>query len=276
MMDDANGKAAGRDRLRGSFARAKTEARGHLIVYLTAGDPDLDATAELVPALAEAGVDAVELGIPFSDPLADGPIIQAAAQRALERGCTVRRVLECVRRIRDRTELPLAFMTSYNPILRMGPEEFVARSAEAGVDGVLVTDLPPSEAGRWVGLLKRQALRSIFLVAPSSTPERVGLATRLSTGFVYCVSRPGVTGVRDELPEDLTGLVARIRQATAQPIAVGFGVSTAEHVRAICAIADSAIVGSAMVKTIAEARDRDAAKTRAVAFARQLAEGTRR
>jgi tryptophan synthase alpha chain len=272
-MNDGNGRAGPLDRLGASFARARAEGRGHLIIYVTAGDPDLDTTAELVPGLAQAGVDAVELGIPFSDPLADGPIIQAAAQRALERGCTVRGVLECVRQIREKTELPLAFMTSYNPILRMGPEEFVARSTEAGIDGMLVTDLPPSEAGDWVGLLEARSMKSIFLVAPSSTPERVALATRLSTGFVYCVSRPGVTGVRDDLPEELTGLVARIREATARPIAVGFGVSNAEHVRKVCAIADSAIVGSAMVRTIAEAQGRDQVLLAAIAFARELGSG---
>jgi len=272
-MNDGNGKAGPLDRLGASFARARAEGRGHLIIYVTAGDPDLDTTAELVPALAEAGVDAVELGIPFSDPLADGPIIQAAAERALERGCTVRGALECVRRIREKTELPLAFMTSYNPILRMGPEEFADRSAEGGLDAMLVTDLPPSEAGDWVGLLEARGMKSIFLVAPSSTPERVALATRLSTGFVYCVSRPGVTGVRDDLPGELASLVARIRETTDKPIAVGFGVSSAEHVRRVCSVADSAIVGSAMVKTIAEAQGRDQVLLAAVTFARKLASG---
>jgi tryptophan synthase alpha chain len=261
------------DRLADSFARQKAANRGHLIIYLTAGDPDLETTAELVPALAEAGVDAVELGIPFSDPLADGPIIQAAAQRALERGCTVRGVLDCVCRARERTDIPLAFMTSYNPILRMGPEEFAARSAEAGVDGILTTDLPPSEAGEWVDTLEERGLRSIFLVAPSSPPDRIALAARLSTGFVYCVSRPGVTGVRDDLPPELSALVGRIRGLTDRPIAVGFGVSSAEHVRRVCGVADSAIVGSAMVKAIAGAGDRKRALAAASSLARELAEG---
>jgi tryptophan synthase alpha chain len=264
------------DRLAASFAKAKTEGRGHLIIYVTAGDPDLATTAELVPALAAAGVDAVELGIPFSDPLADGPIIQAAAQRALERGCTVRGVLECVEGIRSQTDLPLAFMTSYNPLLRTGPAEFAQQAAAVGADGVLVTDLPPSEAGEWVDVLEASGLKSIFLVAPSSTPERIALATRLTTGFVYCVSRPGVTGVRDELPTELTGLVARIREQTEKPVAVGFGVSTAEHVRAVCAVADSAIVGSAMVRTIAEAGDREAVLSAAATVARELAAGRAR
>ncbi len=272
MMNDGK---TGTDRLTASFAQAKAEERGHLIIYLTAGDPDLETTAALVPALAEAGADAVELGIPFSDPLADGPIIQAAAQRSLERGCTVRGVIECVRRIREQTALPLAFMTSYNPILRMGAGEFARRSAEAGVDGMLVTDLQPSEAGDWVDLLASEGLKSIFLVAPSTTPERVALATRMSTGFVYCVSRPGVTGVQDALPEELTELVARIRRTTDKPIAVGFGVSTPEHVRSVCAVADSAIVGSAMVRRIAEAEGRNAVLATATTFARELAAGKR-
>jgi tryptophan synthase alpha chain len=264
------------DRLAESFAKAETEQRGNLIIYITAGDPDLGTTADLVPALAEAGVDAVELGIPFSDPLADGPIIQAAAQRALERGCTVRGVLDCVTRIREQCDIPLAFMTCYNPVLRMGPQTFAANAAQVGVDGVLVTDLPPAEAGEWVEALAANGLDSVFLVAPASTPERVELAARLTTGFVYCVSRPGVTGVRDELPEELTDLVARIRKTTEKPVAVGFGVSQADHVRSICEIAHGAIVGSAMVRTIAEADGRAAAIDAAVAFARELAAGKER
>jgi tryptophan synthase alpha chain len=260
-------------RLSDSFAAAKAEGRGQLVIYLTAGDPSLEATARLVPALAEAGVDAVELGIPFSDPLADGPIIQAASQRALERGCTVRGVLDCVRKIRQQSEVPIAFMTCWNPILQMGPEAFASEAQSAGADGVLVTDLPPAEAGEWAEALRRNDLGAIFLVAPSSTPERVGLATKLSTGFVYCVSRPGVTGVRDELPPELADLVHRIRQATDRPIAVGFGISRAEHVREVCRIADGAIVGSAMVKVIAEADGVDAVLASATAFARDLAAG---
>ena len=260
-------------RLDASFARARAEHRGHLIVYLTAGDPSLEATAELVLAFQEAGVDAVELGIPFSDPLADGPIIQAAAQRALDRGCTVRGVLDCVRRIRQQSAMPLAFMTCYNPVLQMGPERFAEEARAAGGDAVLVTDLPPAEAGEWTEVLAANELGAIFLVAPSSTPERVSLAAKLSTGFVYCVSRPGVTGVRKDLPADLTGLVARIRRITERPVAVGFGVSTAKHVRDVCRVADAAIVGSAMVRTIAEAADTAEALRAATPFARELAAG---
>jgi len=260
-------------RLSDSFARARAEGRGHLTIFITAGDPSLEATAELVPALAEAGADAVELGIPFSDPLADGPVIQAAGQRALERGCTVAGVLDCVRAIRARCDLPLAFMTCYNPVLQNGPERFAREARVAGVDGVLVTDLPPAEAGPWVETLAQNDLGAIFLVAPSSTPERVELAARLSTGFVYCVSRPGVTGTRDDLPAELFDLVARIREKTDRPVAVGFGIARAEHVREVCRVADGAIVGSAMVRVIAEAPDAAAAVERAAAFARELAAG---
>lgn len=260
-------------RLTESFARAKAEKRGHLVIYITAGDPDLETTAALVPALADAGADAVELGVPFSDPLADGPIIQAAAQRALERGCTVRGVLDCVVEIRRQTDIPLVFMTCYNPVLQMGPEAFAQAASAAGADGVLMTDLPPAEAGEWVELINGSGLQSVFLVAPASTPERVELATRLTTGFVYCVSRPGVTGVRDELPAEVTDLVARIRTTTDKPVAVGFGISRAEHVRQVCEVADGAIVGSAMVRTIAEADGQAAAIDAAVAFAGELAAG---
>lgn len=261
------------NRIAGSFVRARAEGRGHLTIYVTAGDPSLETTAALVPALAEAGVDLVELGIPFSDPLADGPVIQAAGQRALERGCTVRSVLACVARIREQTDLPLAFMTCYNPVLQMGPETFASEACAAGADGVLLTDLPPAEAGGWCDLLAANGLGAIFLVAPSSTPERVELASRLSTGFVYCVSRPGVTGIREELPEELTDLVQRIRSHTERPIAVGFGIAKADHVREVCRIADGAIVGSAMVKVIAESPDPRTAIQRAAVFARELAAG---
>jgi len=263
-------------RIAESFARAKAEGRGHLTIYLTAGDPSLETTAALVLELAEAGVDLVELGIPFSDPLADGPVIQAASQRALERGCTVRGVLQCVARIRETCDLPIAFMTCYNPVLQMGPETFAREARAVGADGVLLTDLPPAEAGSWCDLLAANDLGAIFLVAPSSTPERVGLAARLSTGFVYCVSRPGVTGTRDQLPPELADLVQRIRAKTDRPIAVGFGIAKADHVREVCRIADGAIVGSAMVKVIADSPDAGTAVERATAFARELAAGKTR
>lgn len=233
----------------------------------------MSTTSRLVPALAEAGVDLVELGIPFSDPLADGPIIQAASQRALEHGCTVRGVLDCVEKVRSCSDIPIALMTCYNPVLQMGPEKFARRAAAAGADGVLITDLPPSEAGLWVKTAASVGLDTIFLVAPSSTPERVELATRLSTGFVYCVSRPGVTGVRDRLPDELSDLVTLIRGKTDRPIAVGFGISQPDHVREVCRVADGAIVGSAVVRVIAEAEDEADAIERATAFARQLASG---
>jgi tryptophan synthase alpha chain len=155
----------------------------------------------------------------------------------------------------------------------MGPDAFAHQAAEAGADGVLVTDLPPAEAGEWVGTMKSQGLQSVFLVAPSSTPERVELASRLTTGFVYCVSRPGVTGVRDELPAEVADLVGRIRGTTEKPVAVGFGISRAEHVREVCRTADGAIVGSAMVRTIGEADSRQAAVEAAVAFTRALGVG---
>jgi len=259
-----------------SFARAKAEERGHLIIYITAGHPSLEATERLVPALAEAGVDMVELGIPFSDPLADGPVIQAAGQWALERGCTVKGIMQGVARIRETTDIPIAFMTCWNPILQNQPATFAADAKAAGIDGVLVTDLPPEEAGEWLGLLEANDLRSIFLVAPSSTPERITEAAKASSGFVYCVSRPGVTGARDELPAELADLVRRIRETTDKPIAVGFGIATPDHVREVCRVADGAIVGSAMVKLIAEAGSDDEVVPRAAAFAAELASGKER
>lgn len=260
-------------RIEQSFAKAKAEGRGHLIIYITAGHPCLKGTEMLVPALAEAGVDMIELGIPFSDPLADGPVIQAAGQWALDHDCTVAGILESVTRIREQTDIPLAFMTAWNPVLQNDPAGFAQRSKAAGMDGMLVTDLPPEEAGEWLDTLEVNELRSIFLVAPSSTPERIAHAAELSTGFVYCVSRVGVTGARADLPPEVSGLVARIRGTTDKPVAVGFGISSAEHVRAVCDVADSAIVGSAMVKLIDQGESPEHIIESATAFARDLASG---
>jgi tryptophan synthase alpha chain len=241
------------DRIHNAFAAAKATQRGALMPYVTAGDPDLAASRAILEALERAGADLVELGIPYSDPLADGPIIQAAAQRALGAGTTVAGVLELIRGFRaDGHELPIVIMTCYNPILQYGPERFAADLAAAGGDGVLVTDLPPAESEEWVAIAAQQQLGTIFLVAPTTPPERVHLATERATGFIYAVARAGVTGIREELPEDLAELIAGIRGRTDLPIAVGFGVSKPEHVQQVWALADGAIVGSALVKVIGE------------------------
>ena len=258
------------------FSRARAQNRAALIVFITAGDPDLAATERLVPALYRAGADLVELGIPYSDPLADGPIIQAAGQRALRAGTTVAGVLEAARQIKERTGLPLVVMTCYNPILQFGPERFAARAAEVGISGVLISDLPPEESQEWCAIAAGKSLETIFLVAPTTEPERMALACRLSTGFVYVVSRPGTTGVREDLPPDLSGLVARLRELTDKPLAVGFGLSKPEQIAVVARVADGSIVGSAVVRMIGE-RGASAEGLEAVqGFVRSLAEATRR
>lgn len=256
------------------FQKAQAEGRAALVIYITAGDPSLAATVDIATALAAAGADLVELGIPYSDPLADGPIIQAAGQRALRAGTTVAGVLEAARQIKERTGLPLVVMTCYNPILQFGPEHFAHRAAEAGISGVLLSDLPPEESEDWCAIAEREGLETIFLVAPTTEAERMELACRLSTGFVYVVSRPGTTGIREDLPEDLTGLIERLRALTDKPLAVGFGLSTPEQVAVVSRVADGAIVGSAVVKMIGEGGAGAIPAVRE--FVRRLAEATRR
>ena len=262
------------NRIHDAFARARSEGRGALIVYLCAGDPSLEATRDIVWAVEDAGADMVELGMPYSDPIADGPTIQAAAERALKAGTKVAGVIDCAARIRERSEVPLVVLSSISPLFRFGLERFAQEAREAGIDGVLLSDLPPEEASDWCNLAARSALGTVFLVSPATPAERVRDVAALSTGFVYAVSRAGVTGAREELPADLPDLVQRIRAATDRPVAVGFGISTAEQVRAVCGVADGAIVGSAVVSVIAEAGDNPAPA--AARFVRELAAGTSR
>lgn len=262
------------NRIHEAFARAKAEGRGALMPYITAGDPNIEATVEILRALERAGADLVELGIPYSDPLADGPVIQLAAQRALAAGTKVAGIAVMIRRYRDAGgTLPIVLMTCYNPILSYGPERFAEDFAAAGADGVLVTDLPPVESEEWVQITRATGLATIFLVAPTTPPERIHLSTERTTGFVYAVARAGVTGTRAELPPDLAALVANIRANTDLPVAVGFGVSTPEHVRAVCQLADGAIVGSALVKVIAEFGESPDLAARVETFVRELATG---
>ncbi len=222
-------------RLDQTFARLKDAHEGALVTFITAGDPTVEGTPSLVATLAEAGADIVELGIPYSDPLADGPTVQASSQRALDRGLTPNTVLQMVRDIREKTDVPIVLMTSYNLALQYGLERFAQVFTEAGADGAILTDLPPEEAGPWKAAADAHGMATIFLVAPTSTPERIALIARSTTGFVYCVSRTGVTGARTELPLELQELLTRIRQATDKPVCVGFGISRPEHVRQIIA-----------------------------------------
>jgi len=263
-------------RISEAFRSARAENRGALVVYLTAGDPNLAVTRELVPALARAGADVIELGMPYSDPLADGPTIQQAGQRALAAGATVAGIFDTVRAIRQNCQVPMLMMTCFNPVLRHGLEDFAAEAAEAGLDGVLISDLPPEEAGAWTQVAWRRGLDTIFLVAPTTPPDRARLIADLTRGFVYAISRPGVTGAREDLPPGLPELIGRLRQVTDKPIAVGFGISTPEQVAAVCRIADGAVVGSALVQIIAELGGAEDLFYVAPNFVSELARATRR
>lgn len=238
------------------FAQLRERGEGALVVFVTAGDPNLACSEQLILTIAEAGADVIEIGIPFSDPLADGPTIQASTFRALQGGVTPEHVLEMVSRLRGRIDTPLVAMTYTNPVWQMGVERFAREAAGAGVDGVIMTDMPPDEAQEWHTVARQQGLDTIFLVAPTSTPERMRLVAQHSSGFVYCVSRTGVTGERESLPEEVPQMLQAMRQFTDLPLCVGFGISRPEHVRAVCQIADGAVVGSAVVSLIAREGER--------------------
>ena len=234
------------------FAKLRATSGKALICFLTAGDPDIETTKALALELEQAGADILELGAPFSDPLADGPSIQASSQRALKNGTTMSAVLGLVADIRKSSELPLVVMTYTNPVQRYGLARFAKDAESAGVDGVIMTDMPPEEADEWKPLADASGLDTIFLLAPTSPPARIESVARAASGFVYCVSRTGVTGAQTDLPEELQSMLTAIRAATDKPIVVGFGVSCSEHVRQVCQWADGAVVGSALVNLVAE------------------------
>jgi tryptophan synthase alpha chain len=234
-------------RLDNTFRRLRDKGEGALVTFVTAGDPSIEGTPRLVTALAEAGADVIELGIPYSDPMADGPTVQASSQRALDRGVTPETVLQMVRGIRQMSQVPIVLMTSYNLVLKYGLGRFAQVASEAGADGAILSDLPPEEAEPWKREADAHGLATVFLVAPTSTPERVRRIAQSTTGFVYCVSRTGVTGARQELPVELQETLTRIRESTDKPVCVGFGVSTPAHVAQIVAMADGAVIGSALV-----------------------------
>jgi tryptophan synthase alpha chain len=241
------------------FAQLRESGELGIVAYITAGDPSLDATHRFVLALAEAGADVIELGVPFSDPLADGPTIQRASERALKAGTTLAGVLDLVRRIRQSSEVPLVLFGYYNPVLQMGLEKFAAAASSAGADGVLITDLTPEESADYRRILAAHNLDTIFLGAPTSTDERLATIAACSSGFLYLISRTGVTGAKDDLPDDLPALVRRARGVTRLPIAVGFGISLPGHVSILGGLADAAVVGSALVSEIERAKSIDAA-----------------
>jgi tryptophan synthase alpha chain len=234
------------------FAALAREGRKAFIAFVTAGDPSLDRTVEVARALEDAGVDVLELGVPFSDPLADGPVIQRASERALARGTRLASVLEVVRRIRAQSELPLLLFSYVNPLLRYGLDRLATDAAAAGADGVLVTDLPPDEGGEWIAHARQAGLDTVFLAAPTSPEARLKRIADCSRGFVYAVSRTGVTGEREAISEDAAGLVGRIKALTDTPVGLGFGLSTPEQVRAAADVADGVVVGSAIVRFLEE------------------------
>ena len=230
------------------------------VAYVTCGDPDLATTREIVLAAIEAGADVIELGVPFSDPVADGPVIQRASERALKHGTSLGQVLTLASEVRQHAQSTgLVVFTYLNPILRMGMEKFCAVARHAGVDGVLVTDLPVEEAGEYLRCMKANDLAPIFLAAPTSPDERLKRIAEASRGFVYSVSRTGVTGARQQLADDAKKLVKRLRRVTKLPVAVGFGISSAEQFAAVGEFADAVVVGSAIVDTVERNRGREAA-----------------
>jgi tryptophan synthase alpha chain len=241
------------------FAELRASGELGLVAYLTAGDPSLEATEEFVVAMARGGADVIELGVPFSDPLADGPTIQRASERALRAGTTLAGILALVRRVRRRSEVPLVLFSYFNPVLQYGLERFAQEAAAAGADGALITDLTPEEAGDYLRAMRTAALDTIFLAAPTSTEERLARIADTCRGFLYLISRTGVTGAKDELAADLPALIRRVRQTTSLPLAVGFGISLPGHVSVLGGLADAAVVGSALVAEIERASSVEAA-----------------
>lgn len=240
------------NRIEETFASLKSAGRKALIPYIMAGDPDLETTAGLVVELDRRGADLVELGVPFSDPIADGPTIQRAALRALDQGTTLRRIVDTVGSIRKRSAIPIVLMTYYNPVLAYGIEDLCRDGARAGVDGLIVPDLPPEEGAELSDACGRHGLTVVFLVAPTSTRARIELVSRHTTGFVYCVSLTGVTGARGSLADGVDAFMAQVRSHTDRPLGLGFGISSPEQAGEASRLADGVIVGSAIINVMEE------------------------
>ena len=237
-------------RIEAAFSKLKREGKPGFIPFITAGDPDLPTTFDLLVELANSGATVIELGVPFSDPMADGPVIQRASERALKHGFGLPEIFAITRKVRERSETPLVLFSYFNPLLRYGIDRLARDARDAGIDGILVTDLTPEESQEFAAALQLKDLDMIFLVAPTSTDERLRMITAHASGFVYAVSRAGVTGARENLSREAELLVARVRKFSSLPVAVGFGISSAEQVAETCAYADAAVVGSAIVAQI--------------------------
>jgi tryptophan synthase alpha chain len=257
-------------RLAKTFTRLRTRKSPGLVAYITAGDPDLARTAGILRALDRGGADVVEIGVPFSDPLADGPVIQRATERALVSGTTLSGVLDLVQRVRGELRMPVVLFSYANPILRVGAERFADLAQAAGVDGVLVLDLPIEEAGEFRAMLGSRGIDTILLLSPTTTDDRLRTAASLGSGFLYAISRLGVTGARDRIADGAEEMVKRIRRVSDLPVALGFGISKPEHVREVGRWADAAVVGSALVSVIADAGVSDDLERRVEEYVRWL------
>ena len=246
------------NRIDNKFTQLRASGKKAFIAFLTAGDPDLAATEKLILAFERAGVDIVEIGVPFSDPLADGPTIQAASYRSLQKGTTLAAILELVKRVRRHSDIPLALITYYNPVFNFGEEKFALQARAAGVDGIIIPDLPLEEANSWRAVAAREGLAAVFFLAPTTGRERMGAVAKASTGFIYYVSIAGITGARQAVPSEIVAKIRLAKTLTDKPVCVGFGVSTPAQASAMARIADGVIVGSAIVKEInsnAKAKD---------------------
>lgn len=263
------------NRIEARFRQLAERGEKAFVPYITAGDPTLQRTCEVVLALERAGADVIELGVPFSDPVADGPVNQEAAQRALKHNISLRDILVAVQTMRTRTEVPIMLFTYVNPVLAYGISEFAKDAKEAGVDGVLCLDLPPEEAGEYKQEMDAKELATIFLIAPTSTDARMELLAKSSTGFIYYVSRTGVTGERDSVDTSVSGMVSKIKSHSDKPVCVGFGVSKPEHAREIAQYADGVVVGSAIVRMMGQLGDSDAMAPQVGAFVKTLADAAK-
>jgi tryptophan synthase alpha chain len=255
------------------FENLKRDGRKGLIAYLTAGDPSPDRTPGLVEALVRGGADLIELGVPFSDPIADGPVIQRGGERALKAGTTLRGVLEIAAQIRARSEVPLLLFTYLNPVMRYGLDRLAEDAARCGIDGCLLTDASVEEAHEYVGAMHRHGLDTVFLAAPTSTERRLRLVAQYSTGFVYLVSRTGVTGEQTSLSKQVGPLIQAVRGVTDLPLAVGFGISNAEQVSELGRQVEAVAVGSAIVRLIEQNRDNPSLEIQLESFIRELKHG---
>lgn len=242
-------------RIEQAFKQLKKSGRKALIPYIMSGDPSLEATKKFIADLEAAGADLIELGVPFSDPLADGPTIQRAHERGLQNGVTLRKVLALVREIRQTSNIPLILMTYYNPVFKFGIEAFVKEAVGAGADGVIIPDLIPDEADDFIPVARKYKLDTIFLLAPTSTPDRLNKVVKAATGFIYYVSITGITGAKLSVGDPMRDTLKLIQGRTSKPVAIGFGISNPEEAAKMSALADGVIIGSAIVKLIAEGKE---------------------